>query len=65
VREGTYLLFVWRPTGYELLERTGSPPSPGGTVDLSDESLGRFLVTKLGPSPLPEDRRPCAFLHPV
>jgi hypothetical protein len=55
----TYLLFVWKPTGYELREQEGDLPQPGAEVD-QDE--GRFRVSKIGPSPLPGDDRQCAFL---
>jgi hypothetical protein len=56
-----YLLFVSKPSGYELLERDGQPPAPGAEVEL-EEGL-RFTVAKLGPSPLPNDARPCAYLQ--
>jgi hypothetical protein len=55
----THLLFVWRPTGYELHEREGEPPAVGSEVDVGDRSE---RVTKVGPSPLPGDRRACAYL---
>ncbi len=58
-----YLLFVSRPTGYELTEREGEPPAPGMEVELDQGAAGRFFVTKIGPSPLPGDDRPCAYLH--
>jgi hypothetical protein len=54
-----YLLFVWKPTGYELREQQGEPPAVGAEVE-QDE--GRFRVGKVGPSPLPGDPRPCAYL---
>jgi hypothetical protein len=54
-----HLLFVWKPSGYELIERDGEPPSVGSPIDLGDRTE---LVTKIGPSPLPGDRRPCAYL---
>ena len=54
-----HLLFVWKPSGYELLERDGEPPAVGSAVDLDDRTE---RVTKIGPSPLPGDRRPCAYL---
>jgi hypothetical protein len=57
-----YVLFVWTPSGYELREREGEPPSVGAEVE---ESGGRFTVAKLAPSPLPGDARPCAYLQPV
>jgi hypothetical protein len=59
---GKYLLFVSRPTGYELIERDGDPPEPGAQVELDDNGA-RFTVSKIAPSPLPEDDRPCAYLQ--
>ena len=61
--EAGHLLFVWRATGYELVERPGDAPVVGSEVDLGEEGGGRFFVSKLGPSPLPRDQRPCAFLQ--
>ena len=57
----SYLLFVSKPSGYELLERAGEPPAPGIEVEL--EEGARYTVVKLGPSPLPDDARPCAYLQ--
>ncbi len=59
--EGKYLLFVSKPSGYELVERDGEPPAPGAEVEL--EEGVRFTVAKIGPSPLPLDGRPCAYLQ--
>jgi hypothetical protein len=59
--EGKHLLFVSKPSGYELLERDGQPPVTGSEVELDEGS--RFTVAKLGPSPLPDDERPCAYLQ--
>ncbi len=56
-----YLLFVSKPSGYELVERDGEVPEPGAAVEL-EEGL-RFTVSKIGPSPLPNDTRPCAYLQ--
>jgi hypothetical protein len=58
---GKYLLFITRPTGYELAEREGDPPAPGAEIELDGE--GRFVVSKVAPSPLPEDDRLCAYLQ--
>ena len=60
---GRHLRFVSTTSGYELVEAEGSPPSPGSTVSVPDH-LGSFLVMKLGPSPLPNDERICAYLSP-
>jgi hypothetical protein len=59
---GEYLVFVWSPSGYRLEPRTGEPPSVGAEVE---EGVRRFRVTKIAPSPLPGDRRPCAYLLPA
>jgi hypothetical protein len=54
-----YLLFVWSPAGYELVEQEGEIPSAGTELELGER---RLLVTKVAPSPLPGDRRACAYL---
>ncbi len=54
----TYLLFVWTPTGYELREQEGEPPSAGEQVEVDEK---RLSITKIGVSPLPGDDRVCAF----
>ena len=54
-----HLLFLWKPSGYELLERDGEPPAPGTPLEEGD---ARLVVTKIGASPLPGDTRPCAYL---
>ena len=59
----SYLLFVSKPTGYELRERDGDPPSIGDVVE--EEEAGRMPVSKIAPSPLPGDSRRCAYLQPV
>jgi hypothetical protein len=57
-----YLLFVSKPSGYELRERDGAPPSVGDEVDDGDV---RLQVSKIAPSPLPGDQRLCVYLQPV
>ncbi len=59
--DGKHLLFVWRPTGYVLEERDGEPPEVGTEVELDGDERQR--VSKIGPSPLPSDDRPCAYLQ--
>jgi hypothetical protein len=61
--DGKYLVFVSKPSGYELLERDGEPPEPGAEVEV-DEGR-RYTVIKLAPSPLPQDDRTCAYLQPA
>jgi hypothetical protein len=55
-----HLLFVPSADGYVLLERNGSAPAAGATADVDGVA---FVVLRLGPSPLPGDRRRCAFLE--
>ena len=53
-----YVLFVWSPSGWTLQQREGQPPAVGATIENGDTLL---QVSKIGPSPLPGDRRRCAF----
>jgi hypothetical protein len=57
-----YLVFVSKPTGYELRECSGDLPSVGQEIE---EDGSRLRVSKIGTSPLPGDRRRCAYLQPV
>jgi len=52
------LLFAWSPAGYHLRELDGDPPEVGGELF---EDGHRLLVVKVGSSPLPGDRRRCAY----
>jgi hypothetical protein len=54
-----HLLFVWKTSGYELREQEGDVPGVGAEVE-QDGAV--FRVTKVAPSPLPGDRRQCAYL---
>jgi hypothetical protein len=54
-----HLLFVWKTSGYELVEQDGEAPAVGSDVELEGQ---HFRVTKLAPSPLPGDKRACAYL---
>jgi hypothetical protein len=60
--KGGYLVFVWSPAGYTLRERSGDPPDVGAEVE---DGESRYRVTKIASSPLPGDRRPCAYLLPA
>lgn len=60
--DGGHLLFVSKPSGYELRERDGDAPQVGSSVEQDGETL---RVTKVAPSPLPGDRRRCAYLVPA
>ena len=57
-----FLFFVWAPTGYSIVEQTGDPPTPGTQVE---DGNRRYRVTKVAPSPLPDDPRRCAYLQPA
>ena len=56
-----YLLFVWKPSGYELREESGEPPEVGAEVEVADD--GKQRVSKIAASPLPNDPRPCVYLQ--
>ena len=60
--DNRYLLFVSKPTGYELRERDGEPPAVGERVE---EEGGTLRISKIGPSPLPGDTRRCVYSQPV
>jgi hypothetical protein len=55
-----HLLFAAGNGGYRLLERPGAPPAAAARVELDG---AHYEVLRLGPSPLPLDRRRCAFLE--
>jgi hypothetical protein len=54
----THLLFVWSPAGYTLREEPGELPRVGHEFE---EGELKLVISKIGPSPLPGDSRPCAF----
>lgn len=55
----SFLLFVSKTSGYELREEPGDAPAVGAEVEQDGQ---RLRVTKIAPSPLPGDRRVCAYL---
>jgi hypothetical protein len=55
----SYLLFVAKTSGYELREQDGDPPLLGAEVEQDGQ---RLRVAKIAPSPLPGDKRACAYL---
>jgi hypothetical protein len=57
--DGTdYLLFVWSPSGYNLRELHGELPRVGQELEEDGRTI---VISKIGASPLPDDRRPCAY----
>ena len=60
--DGKHLLFIWKASGYELREEDGEVPAVGAEVEADNE---RLRVTKVAPSPLPNDSRLCAYLQAV
>jgi DNA repair exonuclease SbcCD ATPase subunit len=61
VEEASHL--VWSAGDrYRMVERPGGAPAPGSVVDLES---GRWRVLRVGASPLPADRRRCAFVEPL
>ena len=59
--ESGHLLFLSKPTGYELRERDGDAPAVGSRIEL-DEGTS-YWVSRVGPSPRPGDTRQCAYLQ--
>ena len=57
-----HLVFLRAGTGYELREADGPPPHPGDELEPAPGE--RYVVVKVGASPLPRDGRPCAFAEP-
>jgi hypothetical protein len=51
--------FVPAEAGYEIVEADGPPPRAGDEVVVEER---RLRVLRVGRSPLPFDRRPCAYL---
>jgi hypothetical protein len=60
---GKHLLFVWKPSGYELREVDGEAPAVGSTVQVDEQEQQQ--VIKVAPSPLPNDARICVYLQAV
>jgi hypothetical protein len=56
---GSYVVFVPAPSGYRLVERSGSAPAPGDVLELD---ASRYVVSRVIRSPLPDDTRPCVYL---
>jgi hypothetical protein len=57
-----YLLYLSKPTGYELQPMDGDAPSVGDSVESGEQTL---RIMKLGPSPVPGDDRRCAYAEPT
>ena len=55
-----FVLFVPTAAGYRLAGPDGLVPKPGERLRVDDEW---YRVLRLGPSPLPADRRRCVFLE--
>jgi hypothetical protein len=55
VQARSHLLFAWAPGGYELRQADGPAPERGSHVEGG-------VVVRVGPSPLPADRRRCAYV---
>ena len=64
VPESGHLLFVPTPQGYLLLQQSGAPPKVGDILELPESPANPSVVAKVTSSPLPQDRRACAYLQP-
>jgi len=51
----SHLVFFQGPDGYELVERSGPPPSEGS-------SIGEQIVARVASAPIPGSALPCAYL---
>jgi hypothetical protein len=58
-----HLLFVPVDESYVLVAGKGDPPDVGTWLNRNLSSKHVFLVQKVGPSPLPDDSRRCAYLE--
>ena len=58
----SFLAFAPTSEGYRLVELDGAAPVVGGLVEVPGFETP-FVVARLGASPLPFDRRPCAYLE--
>jgi hypothetical protein len=58
-----HLLFVPTTGGYLLLQRTGEAPPVGRRLELPEAPNVRLCVSKVARSPLPLDKRICAYLQ--
>ncbi|MGI8422272.1 MAG: hypothetical protein ACR2MU_08480 [Gaiellaceae bacterium] len=56
--DDAYLIFISKPTGYELHERHGEPPAVGEEIEQDEQ---RLRVSKLAGAPLPGDSCRCAY----
>ena len=55
------LLFVAGP-GYRLLETESRALTAGSVIEVEGQG---YVVARLGPAPLPADRRRCAYVEPT
>jgi len=62
--QSTHLLHVPGSGCYALVERPGPPPKVGERISQDRDGDSRFVVTRLGTSPLPHDERACAYVQP-
>lgn len=63
-RPTSHLLLVPGSGCYALVERPGPPPDVGVRISQGRGGERRFVVARLGDSPLPLDARTCAYLQP-
>jgi len=64
-RATSHLLLLASAAGYALHEREGPVPERGSEVAPLGEDGRSYRVAGAGPSPLPGDRRRCAYLEPL
>jgi hypothetical protein len=55
------LAYISTPTGYRLVPLAVELPAPGESIELGE--LGQLVVSRVGKSPLPLDRRVCVYVE--
>lgn len=61
----SHLVFAQFEQRWEIVERDGALPEPNVMLELPEISKARFVVSRVGHSPLPNDARRCVFVELV
>ena len=61
--EARHLVFAQLEHRYEIVEREGEPPEANALIELPEIGEARFVVQRVGRSPLPYDARRCVFVQ--
>ena len=61
--EARHLFFAQLEDRYEIVERDGALPDADSLIELPEIGEARFVVQRVGRSPLPHDARRCVFVQ--